>query len=286
MTGKIIDGKALAAKKREEIKEAVQQLKNEGITPGLAVILVGDDQASARYVRNKQKACEEVGMNSVLLKYDSDISEAFLLDKIEELNVDPDIHGILVQLPLPKQIDPDKVIAAINPEKDVDGFHPINIGKMLIGEDSFVPCTPAGIMEMFKEIDYDLTGKRAVVIGRSNIVGKPMGQLLLHENATVTYCHSKTEELASITSQADVLVSAVGIAKLITAEHVKEGAVVIDVGMNRDEEGKLCGDVNYDEVKEKAAYITPVPGGVGPMTITMLLANTVKAAKLFQSKKQ
>lgn len=278
MTGQIIDGKALSAKKREQIKNNVQSLKEKGVTPGLAVILVGDDQASQRYVRNKEKACEEVGMHSLLLEYGSDITEEFLLNKIVELNEDPKIHGILVQLPLPKSIDPQMVIETIAPEKDVDGFHPNNVGKLLIGEDGFVPCTPAGIMEMFKEINYDLTGKHAVVIGRSNIVGKPMGQLLLQQNATVTYCHSKTVDLPTYTRQADVLVSAVGVANMVTSEHVKENAVVIDVGMNRDEEGKLCGDVLYEDVREKAAYITPVPGGVGPMTITMLLANTVKAA--------
>ena len=263
MAGQIIDGKAIAGKKREELKQAVEELKAKGITPGLAVILVGDDPASQTYVRNKQRACKEVGIYSLLLKYEENITEEFLLARIKELNENKEIHGILVQLPLPNQINPKVVIEAIHPDKDVDGFHPLNVGKLLTGEDTFVPCTPLGIIEMLKEIHIDLTGKHAVVIGRSNIVGKPMGQLLLGENATVTYCHSKTVDLPSITRQADV---------------------VIDVGMNRNEEGKLCGDVLYDEVKNKASYITPVPGGVGPMTITMLLANTVKAAMKYTAK--
>lgn len=284
MAGKIIDGKAIAGKKREELKQAVVELKAKGITPGLAVILVGDDPASQTYVRNKQRACKEVGIYSLLLKYEENITEEFLLARIKELNENKEIHGILVQLPLPNQINPKVVIEAIHPDKDVDGFHPLNVGKLLTGEDTFVPCTPLGIIEMLKEIHIDLTGKHAVVIGRSNIVGKPMGQLLLGENATVTYCHSKTVDLPSITRQADVLVSAIGQANRITADYVKEGAVVIDVGMNRNEEGKLCGDVLYDEVKNKASYITPVPGGVGPMTITMLLANTVKAAMKYTAK--
>ncbi|MEN0649776.1 bifunctional methylenetetrahydrofolate dehydrogenase/methenyltetrahydrofolate cyclohydrolase FolD [Caldifermentibacillus hisashii] len=284
MAGQIIDGKAIAGKKREELKQAVEELKAKGITPGLAVILVGDDPASQTYVRNKQRACKEVGIYSLLLKYEENITEEFLLARIKELNENKEIHGILVQLPLPNQINPKVVIEAIHPDKDVDGFHPLNVGKLLTGEDTFVPCTPLGIIELLKEIHIDLTGKHAVVIGRSNIVGKPMGQLLLGENATVTYCHSKTVDLPSITRQADVLVSAIGQANRITADYVKEGAVVIDVGMNRNEEGKLCGDVLYDEVKNKASYITPVPGGVGPMTITMLLANTVKAAMKYTAK--
>ncbi len=284
MVGQIIDGKAIAGKKREELKQAVEKLKAKGITPGLAVILVGDDPASQTYVRNKQRACKEVGIYSLLLKYEENITEEFLLARIKELNENKEIHGILVQLPLPNQINPKVVIEAIHPDKDVDGFHPLNVGKLLTGEDTFVPCTPLGIIEMLKEIHIDLTGKHAVVIGRSNIVGKPMGQLLLGENATVTYCHSKTVDLPSITRQADVLVSAIGQANRITADYVKEGAVVIDVGMNRNKEGKLCGDVLYDEVKNKASYITPVPGGVGPMTITMLLANTVKAAMKYTAK--
>ena len=279
MRGQIINGKELAQKKREALKQEVEKLKEQGIVPGLAVVLVGDDPASQTYVRNKQKACEQVGIRSMLYHYDGNISEQFLLEKIKELNEDPQVHGILVQLPLPNHIDEKVVIENINPDKDVDGFHPYNVGKLLIVEDTFIPRTPFGIMEMLKEINYDLTGKHAVVIGRSNIVGKPVGQLLLQRNATVTYCHSKTADLAAVTKQADVVVCAVGRAKMITSEYIKDGAVVIDVGINRDEEGKLCGDVLFDDVKNKASYITPVPGGVGPMTITMLLENTIKAAK-------
>ncbi|WP_033828453.1 bifunctional methylenetetrahydrofolate dehydrogenase/methenyltetrahydrofolate cyclohydrolase FolD [Bacillus andreraoultii] len=280
MVGQIIDGKAIATKKKRELSQTVDGLKKEGVTPGLAVILVGNDPASQTYVRNKQKACVEIGMHSELIQYDETITEEFLLNTIAELNEDKNIHGILVQLPLPNHINPNKVIKSIDPRKDVDGFHPYNVGKLVIGEESFVPCTPLGIIEMLEEIGFDLTGKHAVVIGRSTIVGKPMGQLLLNKNATVTYCHSKTKDLPSITRQADLLISAIGQPYEITADYVKEGAVVIDVGMNRNEHGKLCGDVLFDEVKQKASYITPVPGGVGPMTITMLLANTVKAAKL------
>ncbi|MCU9613831.1 bifunctional methylenetetrahydrofolate dehydrogenase/methenyltetrahydrofolate cyclohydrolase FolD [Caldibacillus lycopersici] len=279
MPGKLISGKEVSIKKKQALKEEVTKLKNNGITPGLAVVLVGNNSASQTYVRNKQKACQEVGIHSLLLHYDESISEEFLLEKIHELNNDPIIHGILVQLPLPKQIDAKNILEAISPEKDVDGFHPSNVGKMMTGEPSFVPCTPLGIMELLKEADVSLKGKHAVVIGRSNIVGKPIGQLLLAADATVTYCHSKTENLRYYTSQADILVAAVGIANLITADDVKQGAVVIDVGMNRNDAGKLCGDVLTDDVIEKVAYITPVPGGVGPMTITMLLANTVQAAK-------
>lgn len=280
MVGQIINGKAIATKKKRELSQIVDGLRNEGVTPGLAVILVGNDPASHTYVRNKEKACAEIGVHSELIQYDETITEEFLLNKIAELNEDKNIHGILVQLPLPNHINPNKVIKAIDPRKDVDGFHPYNVGKLVIGEDSFVPCTPLGIIEMLEEIGFDFTGKHAVVVGRSTIVGKPMGQLLLNKNATVTYCHSKTKDLPSITSQADLLISAIGQPYAITADYVKDGAVVIDVGINRNEQGKLCGDILFDEVKEKASYITPVPGGVGPMTITMLLANTVKAAKL------
>lgn len=280
MVGQIINGKAIATKKKRELSQIVDGLRNEGVTPGLAVILVGNDPASHTYVRNKEKACAEIGVHSELIQYDETITEEFLLNKIAELNEDKNIHGILVQLPLPNHINPNKVIKAIDPRKDVDGFHPYNVGKLVIGEDSFVPCTPLGIIEMLEEIGFDFTGKHAVVVGRSTIVGKPMGQLLLNKNATVTYCHSKTKDLPSITSQADLLISAIGQPCAITADYVKDGAVVIDVGINRNEQGKLCGDILFDEVKEKASYITPVPGGVGPMTITMLLANTVKAAKL------
>lgn len=279
MVAKLIDGKELAKKKRKQVSEEVAKLKENGITPGLAVILVGDNQASKTYVRNKQKACQETGMHSVLIDYPETITEQTLIAKIKELNADTSIHGILVQLPLPAHIREEPIIEAISPEKDVDGFHPINIGRMMTGQDAFLPCTPFGVMEMIREIDVDITGKHVVVVGRSNIVGKPAGQLFLNEDATVTYCHSKTKNLKHHTLQADILIAAVGKVDLITKEHVKDGAIVIDVGMNRNTEGKLCGDVSFDEVKEKASYITPVPGGVGPMTITMLLFNTLKSAK-------
>ncbi|MCQ6281345.1 bifunctional methylenetetrahydrofolate dehydrogenase/methenyltetrahydrofolate cyclohydrolase FolD [Bacillus sp. EB600] len=279
MTAKIINGKEIAAKKRIEIGEEVKQLKAEGVTPGLAVILVGNNQASRTYVNSKQKACKELGMYSLLIEMPEETSEEELLAKIEELNGDPKIHGILVQLPLPKHIDEIKVIETIIPAKDVDGFHPINIGRMMTGQNAFLPCTPYGIMVLLEESGISISGKNAVVIGRSNIVGKPIGQLLLNQNATVTYCHSKTKDLKLHTTQADILVVAVGKVNFIKAEHIKEGAVVIDVGINRNEAGKLCGDVAFDEVSEKAGYITPVPKGVGPMTITMLMYNTLKSAK-------
>ncbi|RSD27389.1 bifunctional methylenetetrahydrofolate dehydrogenase/methenyltetrahydrofolate cyclohydrolase FolD [Mesobacillus subterraneus] len=279
MAAIIIDGKEIAKKKKLEIVDQVQGLKQQGFTPGLAVILVGDNQASRTYVNSKQKTARELGMHNVLIEYPSTITEQELLAKIDELNNDDDIHGILVQLPLPDHIDEKNLIEAISPEKDVDGFHPINIGRMMTGQDAFLPCTPYGVMVMMDEIGMDLSGKHVVVVGRSNIVGKPAGQLFLNENATVTYCHSRTKDLKVHTQQADVVVAAVGKAGLITADHIKPGAIVIDVGMNRDDQGKLCGDVAYDEVKEKAGYITPVPGGVGPMTIAMLMYNTMKSAK-------
>jgi methylenetetrahydrofolate dehydrogenase (NADP+)/methenyltetrahydrofolate cyclohydrolase len=279
MTAIIINGKEIAAKKRIEIGEEVKQLNAKGVTPGLAVILVGNNQASRTYVNSKQKACKELGMYSLLIEMPEETSEEELLAKIEELNGDPKIHGILVQLPLPKHIDEIKVIETIIPAKDVDGFHPINIGRMMTGQNAFLPCTPYGIMVLLEESGISVSGKNAVVIGRSNIVGKPIGQLLLNQNATVTYCHSKTKDLKLHTTQADILVVAVGIANFIKAEHIKDGAVVIDVGINRNEAGKLCGDVAFDEVSEKAGYITPVPKGVGPMTITMLMYNTLKSAK-------
>jgi methylenetetrahydrofolate dehydrogenase (NADP+)/methenyltetrahydrofolate cyclohydrolase len=279
LAGKLIDGKAAAKEIREEIKKEVDELKAQGVVPGLAVILVGDDPASHTYVRNKEKGCKEVGIHSEIYKYPAAISEAELLDKIRELNEDKRIHGILVQLPLPGHISESKVIDTISPEKDVDGFHPVNVGKMVIGKEGFLPCTPYGIMKLLEREQIDLQGKRAVVIGRSNIVGKPAGLLLLQRNATVTYCHSKTEDLSYHTKQADIIIAAVGKAKFLKAEDVKEGAVIVDVGMNRDENGKLCGDVDFESVREKASFITPVPGGVGPMTITMLLYNTVQSAK-------
>lgn len=279
MAAIIIDGKEIAQKKKLEIADQVQELKKQGVTPGLAVILVGDNQASRTYVNSKQKTARELGMHNVLIEYPVSITEQDLLAKIDELNKDEEIHGILVQLPLPDHISEKKLIEAISPDKDVDGFHPINIGRMMTGQDAFLPCTPYGVMVMMKEIEMNLAGKHVVVVGRSNIVGKPAGQLFLNENATVTYCHSRTKDLKEYTKQADVIIAAVGKADLITADHVKPGAVVIDVGMNRNELGKLCGDVAYDEVKEKAGYITPVPGGVGPMTIAMLMYNTLKSAK-------
>ncbi|MGE7601275.1 bifunctional methylenetetrahydrofolate dehydrogenase/methenyltetrahydrofolate cyclohydrolase FolD [Peribacillus sp. NPDC097675] len=279
MSAQIINGKEIAEAVRQEISKEVQQLREKNVVPGLAVILVGDNQASQTYVRNKQKACEDLGMHSVLIKQPADLTQQDLIRNIEELNQDDSIHGILVQLPLPGHIQEKAIIEAISPEKDVDGFHPINIGRMMTGQDAFLPCTPYGIMIMLEHINYKLEGKHVVIVGRSNIVGKPAGQLFLNANATVTYCHSKTNDLAYYTKQADVVVVAVGKRDTITSSHIKEGAVVIDVGMNRNDEGKLCGDVSFEDVKNKASYITPVPKGVGPMTITMLMKNTVKSAQ-------
>lgn len=279
MVGQIIDGKQIAQQLRKQLETEVINLTNAGVKPGLAVILVGNNPASRTYVKNKQKSCEAIGIESILIELPEDVSEEDLLEHIEKLNKYEKIHGILVQLPLPNHISEKKVIESISPEKDVDGFHPINVGKMMTKQETFLPCTPFGIMQLLKYTGIDVEGKHAVVIGRSNIVGKPMGQLLLNENATVTYCHSRTKDLASFTKNADILVVAIGKPKMITADYVKDGAVVIDVGMNRDENGKLCGDVDFDSVKEKAGWITPVPGGVGPMTITMLLYNTVQSAK-------
>ncbi len=272
----IINGKEISAAIREEIKAGVQRMS---VRPGLAVVLVGDDPASAVYVRNKSKACAEVGIYSEVYRLPEETGREQLLGLIEQLNQSPLIHGILVQLPLPKHLDPEEVIMAIDPAKDVDAFHPVNVGKIMIGNYDFLPCTPAGVMELLHRSGIEVSGKECVVIGRSNIVGKPQAMLLLHENATVTVCHSKTRDLPSVCRRADILVSAVGKAKFVTADMVRNGAVVIDVGMNRDENGKLCGDVDFEPVSEKASYITPVPGGVGPMTITMLLKNTVTAAK-------
>ncbi|MGG7619941.1 bifunctional methylenetetrahydrofolate dehydrogenase/methenyltetrahydrofolate cyclohydrolase FolD [Bacillus coreaensis] len=279
MTAHTIDGKELSRKKRREIQADVQNLKKAGVVPGLAVILVGNDDASRTYVTNKQKACKELGIYSELITFDSTVTQDILLTKIYELNESKEIHGILVQLPLPEHLDEDEIINAITPMKDVDGFHPINVGKMVIGQDALMPCTPSGVIEMLEDNAISLSGKHVVIVGRSNIVGKPLGQMLLNRDATVTYCHSKTRDLASFTNQADILIAAVGRANFITADFVKQEAVVIDVGINRNEEGKLCGDVAYHQVKDKASYVTPVPGGVGPMTITMLMYNTVKAAR-------
>ncbi|QIL72831.1 bifunctional methylenetetrahydrofolate dehydrogenase/methenyltetrahydrofolate cyclohydrolase FolD [Diaphorobacter sp. HDW4B] len=281
MTAQIIDGKALSAQLRTEVAARAAALKAKtGVTPGLAVILVGDNQASQVYVRNKVKACEEAGFHSVLEKYEATMTEAELLARVEALNNDPSIHGILVQLPLPKHIDDHKVIETISPAKDVDGFHVASAGALMVGEVGFKACTPYGCMKMLESIGMkDLRGKHAVVIGRSNIVGKPMAMMLLAANATVTITHSGTADLGAMTRQADVVVAAVGKRNVLTADMVKPGAVVIDVGMNRDDAGKLCGDVDFDGVKEVAGWITPVPGGVGPMTITMLLVNTMESAE-------
>ena len=275
----IIDGNALSAQLRADVMRRANALKAQGITPGLAVLLVGENQASQVYVRNKVKACADAGLHSVLERYDADLTEAALLARIDALNKDPAIHGILVQLPVPQHIDANKVIEAIAPEKDVDGFHIASAGALMVGQPGFLPCTPYGCMKMLESIGYDLRGKHAVVIGRSNIVGKPMAMLLLQKNATVTICHSGTKDLKAMTLQADVIVAAVGKVNVLTADMVKPGAVVIDVGMNRNAEGKLCGDVDYAGVREVAGHITPVPGGVGPMTITMLLVNTLESAE-------
>ena len=275
----IIDGNALSAQLRADVMRRAQALKARGITPGLAVVLVGENPASQVYVRNKVKACADAGLHSVLERYEADMTEAALLARIDALNQDPSIHGILVQLPVPKHIDANKVIEAIAPEKDVDGFHIASAGALMVGQPGFLPCTPYGCMKMLESINYDLRGKHAVVIGRSNIVGKPMAMLLLQKNATVTICHSGTKDLKAMTLQADVIVAAVGKANVLTADMVKPGAVVIDVGMNRNDQGKLCGDVDYEGVRAVAGAITPVPGGVGPMTITMLLVNTLESAE-------
>lgn len=279
MSSVIINGKEIGQEIRTGVATRVQALKEKGITPGLAVILVGDNPASKTYVANKQKSCEQIGMYSELVKLPEEISEQALLEKICELNECASIHGILVQLPLPKHINEDKVIQTISPEKDVDGFSPISVGKMMLGQDTYLPCTPYGVMKMLEHAGIDVAGKHAVIVGRSHIVGKPMGQLLLQKDATVTYTHSKTPDLPSFTKQADILIAAVGRANFITSEHIKEGAVVIDVGINRNEDNRLCGDVDFDDVQGIASHITPVPGGVGPMTITMLLENTVQAAE-------
>ena len=275
-----IDGKVVSAAVRERIKNNVSEFVSEtGKTPGLAVVIVGNDPASEVYVRNKHKACGEVGMYSEVHTLPESTTEEELLSLVEKLNNDGNINGILVQLPLPKHLDSEKVILAIDPKKDVDAFHPQNVGKIMIGNYSFLPCTPAGVMELLRHYNIDICGKHCVIIGRSNIVGKPQAMLMLKENATVTICHSKTEGLKDITNQADILVAAVGRANFVTADMVKEGAVVVDVGINRNADGKLCGDVDYAAVEPLASYITPVPGGVGPMTITMLLQNTLTAAK-------
>lgn len=275
----IMDGKALSLKLKEQMKQRIAQLKQQGINPKLVVVLVGDNSASQVYVRNKHKSCGEVGIESEVITMPEQTTQQELLEVVERLNQDETVDGILVQLPLPKQIDEKTVLRSILPEKDVDGFHPVNVGLLSIGDECFAPATPSGIIAMFQEYGIDIAGKNCVIIGRSNIVGKPMAALLLKNHATVTICHSKTEDLASYTRRADVVIVATGHRHTLTADMVKEGAVVVDVGMNRNEQGKLCGDVDYEEVKEKASFITPVPGGVGPMTITELLENTIQAAQ-------
>lgn len=279
MAAQIIDGKAVSAKIRGELTEEVAKLKEQGVTPGLAVVIVGEDAASQVYVKGKEKACDEIGVYSVKHALPADTSEDDIVALVGELNSDPSINGILVQLPLPDHIGEDRVIAAIAQEKDVDGFSPESVGKLMIGQDTFVSCTPQGIMVLLEEYGVDLTGKEAVVVGRSNIVGKPVAVLLLQKHATVTWCHTRTKDLNFHTGRADVLVVAAGRPEVITGDMIKEGAIVIDVGVNRLPEGKLVGDVEFESASSRASMITPVPGGVGPMTITMLMKNTVKAAK-------
>lgn len=282
MTAPIINGKQISEDIRKDLRAEVEQLVKQGITPGLAVVLVGEDPASQVYVRNKEKACHELGYYSEVHRLPADTSQADLLALVDKLNHQANIHGILVQLPLPKHIDEKAVIDAISPEKDVDGFHPINVGNLMIGDDSLLPCTPAGVIELIKRTGVEIAGKHAVVIGRSNIVGKPVSLLLQRENATVTMCHSRTANMKELTRLADILVVAIGCANFVDASYVKPGAVVIDVGMNRLDNGKLAGDVDFESVKEISGPITPVPGGVGPMTITMLMQNTLIAAKRLQ----
>ncbi|MCD7727969.1 MAG: bifunctional methylenetetrahydrofolate dehydrogenase/methenyltetrahydrofolate cyclohydrolase FolD [Ruminococcus sp.] len=277
--GKIIDGKLISKAVKDDVARETAELKKSGITPGLAVIIVGENPASQIYVRNKQRACEEVGFESFKYELPEQTSQEELLELVNKLNKDDKVNGILCQLPLPGHIDESVVINNILPKKDVDAFHPENVGKIMIGDYSFLPCTPAGVMELIASTGVDIKGKECVVVGRSNIVGKPMAMLLLHKSGTVTICHSKTKDLKSECLRADILVAAVGVRKLITGDMVKEGAVLIDVGMNRDENGKLCGDIDFESCKDKASYITPVPGGVGPMTIAMLMRNTLTAAK-------
>ena len=277
---KIIDGKAISAAIRGEIAAEVEQMKkNNGFVPGLAVIIVGEDPASQVYVRNKKKDCDETGINSIVHALPENTNQEELLALVHKLNNDDSVHGIIVQLPLPKHLDSELIINNIDAKKDVDAFHPYNVGKIMIGDYEFLPCTPAGVMALLERSNIDVAGKNCVVVGRSNIVGKPQAMMLLHKNGTVTICHSKTKDLADVCRSADILVVAIGRAKMITGDMIKEGAVVIDVGMNRDENGKLCGDVDYESAEKKASYITPVPGGVGPMTRVMLLQNTLSAAK-------
>ncbi|MGN1087023.1 MAG: bifunctional methylenetetrahydrofolate dehydrogenase/methenyltetrahydrofolate cyclohydrolase FolD [Porcipelethomonas sp.] len=277
---KLISGKEVSSKVKAEVREETAELVKKGIKPGLAVVIVGNDPASRVYVNSKKKACEEVGFRSFEYALPEETTQEELLELVSKLNNDDSVDGILCQLPLPEQIDENAVINAIKPDKDVDAFHPFNVGKIMIGDFAFLPCTPAGVMELIDSTGVDISGKSCVVIGRSNIVGKPMSMLLLHRNGTVTICHSRTKNLAEICRNADILVAAVGKANFVTADMVKDGAIVIDVGMNRLENGKLCGDVDFENVEKKAGYITPVPGGVGPMTIAMLMKNTLTAAKM------
>lgn len=279
MSAKILDGKVLSARIKDELKNEVVTLKEQGINPCLAVIIVGDDPASRVYVNNKKAACEYIGIKSLEYALGTDTTQSQLLDLIDKLNEDKSVDGILVQLPLPSHLDEKEVLLRIRPEKDVDAFHPVNVGKIMIGDFDFLPCTPAGVMELISESGVEISGKQCVVVGRSNIVGKPQSMLLLHKNGTVTICHSKTKNLSEICRSADILIAAVGRANFITADMVKEGAVVIDVGINRGDDGKLCGDVDFENVSKIAGAITPVPGGVGPMTISMLMRNTLTAAK-------
>lgn len=276
----LISGKEVSQKVKGEIKSQTKLLKDKGILVKLAVIIVGDDPASHIYVKNKKKACEYVGFESLEYALDENTSEEELLELIDKLNKDKTVNGILCQLPLPKHIDEKKIIDSISPLKDVDAFHPVNVGKIMIGDYEFLPCTPAGIMRLIESTSYDVSGKDCVIIGRSNIVGKPMAMLMLHKNATVTICHSRTKNIEEKIKKADIVIAAVGIPKFVKGDMVKDGALVIDVGINRMSDGKLCGDVDFDEISKKASFITPVPGGVGPMTISMLMQNTLKAAKL------
>ncbi len=285
MAAEVIYGDQLALSLREEMKEEVTALKEKGIVPKLVVVLIGNDPASKSYVSGKQKAADFIGIDSELITLEDTTSEQALLDLIEQLNNDESVNGILVQLPLPNQINEQAIIEAISPEKDVDGFHPISIGRMLTQQDTFLPCTPYGILTMLQSKNIEIAGQHAVIVGRSNIVGKPVGQLLLNEHATVSYCHSRTKDLKAMTQQADILIAAVGREEMIDASYIKPGAVVIDVGVNRTKEGTLTGDVDFESAKAVASYITPVPKGVGPMTITMLMKNTIKAAKNHNTKK-
>ncbi len=282
--GEMINGKSLAKEIRSNLKNEVKELKTHGISPKLTVILVGEDAASEVYVRNKERAANKIGIESQLLRYPADTTQTEILNKINELNADPTNHGILVQLPLPKSFNEGEVLLAIDPEKDVDGFHPISVGKLVAGQDCLMPCTPSGVIALIESTGTDITGKNAVIVGRSNIVGKPVAMMLMHKHATVTVCHSRTVDLPGKVADADIVIAAIGRPKFIQGDWIKSGAIVIDVGINRLDDGSLCGDVDYDTALERASYITPVPGGVGPMTIAMLMKNTVTAARRLAAK--